>query len=125
MTTDQINIAVAKLCGWTDIESDKLHPTGWLKVWPFPISERKPQCSNAKGHLAELPNYAGDSNAAREAVLQCCKASFDQFLFGDTLRKIVTTGHRTIARTAYCAATAKPAQICESLLRTFNLWEDQ
>ena len=104
MSDEQINIAIAEACGWTEVtDTRKFHqcPTG------FP--------PNSKGTLAYVPNYCGDLNAMHEAEK-----------IGQSLQAGFWTAYNAalkLAGAVYIShATAR--QRAEAFLRTTGKWEE-
>lgn len=57
MTKEQINIAIAELCGWTNMDLDS----------PDDPEEIAPFGKHPDGYYDKSPNYAADLNAMHEA----------------------------------------------------------
>ncbi|MEI8375283.1 MAG: hypothetical protein WCJ35_20875, partial [Planctomycetota bacterium] len=58
----------------------------------------------AGGTFPRLTRYTTDSNAAREAVLQCCVDDFQKFFFGQNLRSVQSVkGRKSTPWVAYLA----------------------
>jgi hypothetical protein len=61
MSDEQINIAIAEACGWTEISWEQL-------TNPREAIERKHYCKNNTEHFCGwLPDYCNDLNAMHEA----------------------------------------------------------
>lgn len=98
MTEEQINIAIAKACGWKYINNETYAPDGsfwWSKK-------------------AEFPDYYNDLNAMHEAEKVLTNKQW--WLFVEFLTEICGGG------VAICiSATAR--QRAEAFLKTLNKWE--
>jgi len=57
MTNQQINIAIAELCGWTEISHYTQAVDGWYGYEP------------EDGPHSQVPDYCNDLNAMRKAML--------------------------------------------------------
>lgn len=64
MTDEQINIAIAEACGWTDIRREPTFGYGTNHLWWAYPPMKTGQGGNAYQYL---PNYCNDLNAMREA----------------------------------------------------------
>lgn len=101
MTHEEINIAIAKACGW------ELTPNEW---W-----------YKAGEYLPFAPDYLNDLNAMHEA-----EKSLDDDLdldYSESLESV--TGTRWGANNAYDMSkyrSATASQRAEAFLRTLNLW---
>lgn len=105
MSDDQINAAIAEVCGWTDI-----HDSGpWHnhKLWGYP-PELQGQGGNAYKYM---PDYCTDLNAMHEAEKVLTFDEWDIYCvhLGDTQPS---------------CAKAPARQRAEALLRTLGKWEE-
>ena len=100
MTNDQINIAIAELCGWEPVPEGHFHPDNPIGQTP--------------------PSYTTDLNAMHEVEATLQWIETDAYL--DTLARIVdsTNGYRMELTFAVAAATA--AQRAEAFLRVHGKW---
>lgn len=114
MTNEQINIAIAKLQGWTKInEVDRgcgIHP----------------EFTDSKDYLGrpmknpptwEIPDYCNDLNAMHEAEKLLNKKGAERRIYIAMIYKLV--GYHSYD---VCHATA--AQRAEAFLKTIGKWED-
>jgi hypothetical protein len=107
MKDEQINIAIAEVCGWIIIKACDGSLIG------------KPK--NEQGPMDEIPDYCNDLNAIHEAVLSVLNVASSQ-LNWDYCRILgEVTGSGEHVTTALVHATA--AQRAEAFLRTINKWE--
>lgn len=101
MTNQELNIAIAEACGWTDI----------------------PIIGGMYGQTP-IPDYCNDLNAMHEAEKTLTKDQ--QIDFSVQLGRLVTT-HLPASRAAwmdYAIAHATARQRAEALARTLNVWKD-
>lgn len=98
MTNDEINIAIAKACGW------ELTPNAW---W-----------YKAGEYLPFAPDYCNDLNAMHEAekVLPDLRL-YIKFLYLVVSDDLLNTSNEPAFATAH--------QRAEAFLRTLNLWTEQ
>jgi hypothetical protein len=105
MTQDQQRIAIAKACGWTEI--DELRANRSMGKPPGKIS------------FEFLPNYPADLNACHEMEQVMTTNQFDKYCHH--LDQIRGMRHCTYATAAErCKASA--AERCEAFRRTLGLW---
>jgi hypothetical protein len=119
MTPQEINIEIAKVCGWRNIHTRNCrfersktgqrlcgyHPNGGGTLLP------NGETSNAN----TLPNYHGDLNAMHEAEQTLTDEQYSRYgwtLLGD--------GHIEARE----FLSAPPGKRAEAFLRTLNLWKD-
>jgi hypothetical protein len=111
MTNQQINIAVAELCGWTDcvfVESIKL-------AKGFPPLNNPPIYGTYENGMAQLPDYCNDLNAMHEAEKVLGEVhSIKSCEYDDWLQS-------TIEHDQKWRATAR--QRAEAFLKTIGKWE--
>jgi len=107
MKDEQINIAIAEVCGWIIIKACDGSLIG------------KPK--NEQGPMDEIPDYCNDLNAMHEAekVLTDVQSTF----YWKTLSELVnnTVGHDFDNQFECIHATA--AQRARAFLKTINKWE--
>jgi hypothetical protein len=114
MTDEQINAAIAEVCGWEDItesvapEEFRRRATGMLRD---KHGNRTP--------LKQIPNYCADLNAMHEAERVLTKAQWQEFV--DDLAE--GWGSVSDAWKDVCHATAR--QRAEAFLRTLGKWEEE
>lgn len=108
MTDEQINIKIAKLCGWTEIE-----PCTCCK---WQSRGFRPEGSQHKKHL---PNYTADLNACHE--FEKAMTDEDHACFRKQLGEVV--GDVPYFCRKFTSATAR--QRCEAFLRVHGQWEEQ
>jgi hypothetical protein len=99
MTDEQINIAIAKACGW------KINAKAFLakpldKEWQY---------------LDTIPDYCNDLNAMHEAVR--ILESRERITYSDLLHQIA--GYHS-----YDVSEATARQRAEAFLKTINKWKD-
>lgn len=106
MTDDQINAAIAKACGWTDIHDD---PTwGWLGNPP-----------DLQGSKWPLLRYTECLNAMHEAE----KTLFPYYATVYSNKLAITTKAEYSDDIEYFCATAR--QRAEAFLRATGKWEEE
>lgn len=106
MTNDQINRAIAEVCGWTDI-----HDSGpWHnhKLWGYP-PELPGQGGNAYKYI---PDYCADLNEMHEAE-KACRVDRNWIYLNEL---------DLVCRVDAVYATAR--ERAEALLRTLGKWEE-
>lgn len=104
MTNEQINVAIAQACGWTEIADNS--DWGWLGRSPY------------YGGRWPIPNYCECLNAMHEA--QQCIADT---LWEDYIKALAkVTGAEDSCGRDFLCATAR--QRAEAFLRTIGKWEE-
>ena len=109
MTDEQINIAIAKACGWIIIKAGDGSLIGKLK--------------NEQGPMDGLPDYCNDLNAMHEAE---ATLDFEQAeLFEDELCDVTFKNNDGLenplpCRFSVCHATSR--QRAEAFLKTIEKW---
>jgi hypothetical protein len=108
MKPEQINIAIAKACGFK------------LQGWSH---RQMPYWTDPNGHLSSVPNYCDDLNAMHEA--EGGMRSHDRPTYQHQLDKICAT-----SKDPHCSCWdfihATASQRAEAFLRTLGLWvEDE
>lgn len=125
MTDEQINIAIAETCGWTEVEERK-HVS---------IDYDTPSVTTRRGimgyhenydSLQFISNYCNDLNAMHEAEQILWGMDWNnRYAFNDHLANILRG--RTVNRNEWDAETlldATAAQRAEAFLKTINLWKE-
>lgn len=111
MTDEQINAAIAKACGWTQIEQ---HPPDDT------LYGQHPSCTDEVNKYYEypIPNYCNDLNAMHEEekVLNVIQWSRYTQLLNSSYQ------NNDPIMKAICHATAR--QRAEAFLRTLGKWEE-
>ena len=111
MTNEQINIAIAEVCGWTSIRYNSIHGK-WMGT--------QPQEDRDAYHL---PNYCNDLNAMHEAEKFILKGFEDDAegseLWQDYMVYVVC------AAPAYLSHHATARQKAKAFLQTFGKWEER
>ena len=106
MTNEQIsiNIAIAELLGWTEIEQYTQAVDGWYGYEP------------KNGPHSQIPDYCNDLNAMHEAEKMLNRKQQNDYCF--TLMDIQKSwgGFKRLHATA--------RQRAEAFLRTFGKWEE-
>ena len=118
MTDDQINAAIAEVCGWTDI-----HDSGpWHnhKLWGYP-PELQGQGGNAYKYM---PDYCKDLNAMRQAEMVALGGSTAWLEFAVNLMRVLEAEQMSEldGMTRILQATAR--QRAEAFLRTVGKWKE-
>jgi len=110
MTDEQINVAIAKACGWTEIGECE---NGGFRLRGFP-SDR------FEAHRKPIPNYCTDLNAMHEAEKVLTK---DRNSYLTELAILVSTDdlRGLDADWPWVCATAR--QRAEAFLRTLGKWD--
>lgn len=103
MKDEQINIAIAEACGWTDVKGRNLN--GWWK---------EVSGTNPEGRIMATPNYCNDLNAMHEAEVALGLA-YDRFQ-----REL----KGVCERDRWCIESAPARQRAEAFLRTIGKWEE-
>ena len=116
MTNEQINIAIAEVCGWTSIRYNSIHGK-WMGT--------QPQEDRDAYHL---PNYCNDLNAMHEAEKMLTKEQL--YNYGNKLDRI--TLPKTSMEMCYIESPeagmypdlfcATAAQRAEAFLKTIKKW---
>jgi hypothetical protein len=104
MTKEQINIAIAKACGWTFINQVDKRPHG------LPPDGKKDR------YTSPLPDYCNDLNAMHEA---------EKILSDESHADYACELVKTIRQNGewFESVSATAAQRAETFLRTINKWE--
>jgi hypothetical protein len=115
MTDEQINIAIAEACGWTDFSS--AGHAGSIQYG------RKPGSPLASW---ELPRYVSDLNAMREAEQKLWSMNWElRFEFIHQLAKVVNPIHGYRMQEGIDLLDVTARQRAEALLKTINQWGDK
>jgi hypothetical protein len=116
MTNEQINIAIAKACGWKNLEIEDFSEYG---VPCFMLMG-----SNHTGTRLMPPDYCNDLNAMHEAekILTTKQKQRYAIALSDDLSDSAPTDscHTVWSDTIHATA----AQRAEAFLRTFGKWEE-
>ena len=99
MTDEQINVAIAEACGWTDISQYTQAVDGWYGYEP------------ENGPHSQIPNFCNDLNAMHEAEKILCATQMHHY--GQWLQNIYGPIYRATA-----------AKRAEAFLRTLGKWEE-
>ena len=102
MSEEQINIAIAEACGWTDISQYTQAVDGWYGYEP------------ENGPHSQIPDYCNDLNAMHEA---------EKVLTSEQVTSYVDSLEFMNARWA-TPAFGTAAQRAEAFLRTLGKWEE-
>lgn len=102
MTDEQINQAIAEICGWRLVEKQYEDFGYCLKLWITPSGEEE----------IAPPNYCGDLNAMHEA---------EQVL---TLKQLLIYAHCLESEYGFFGVTATARQRAEAFLRMLGKWEE-
>jgi len=117
MTNEQINIAIAEMCGWTPyLLSDDTR--GWVEGQTYA------KCPNTDRWM-QFPDYCNDLNAMNEAMSAFDYEQAERFV--DELRAIVERDERGVENPCpfdFEVINATPRQRAEAFLRTIGKWED-
>lgn len=100
MNDEQINIAIAEVCGWKVDQERKTH--GF-----------KPLTDGCRTY-AELPDYCNDLNAMHEA---------EKFLLSEYGMSYCTCLTYLIGKSVYASIHATARQRAEAFLRTLGKWK--
>lgn len=117
MTPDEINEAIARLFGWTDIRwyEDGQGPDLHVGIPP----QTKPLL-HGFNPATRIPNYYGDEAVIRQALRDY--PVLDEELFGLWLNRIVG---RDIAARFVSVILATGPQLCEAFLQSESKWRSQ
>jgi hypothetical protein len=109
MTNEQINIAIAKACGWEDV---------WL-----PDRSGLPVGTSPENIFGHIPRYCQDLNAMHEAeeTLDLQKAGVFAEQLRVTVYRTTRLPHVDSGSFAHVHTTAR--QRAEAFLRTIGKWE--
>jgi hypothetical protein len=110
MTSEQINIAIAEACGWTEIEQYTQAIDGWYGYEP------------ENGLHSQVPNYCNDLNAMHEAEKVLNDEQWLQYR--EELRNVVLGGIRMVSQWCKADLHATARQRAEAFLRTLGKWEE-
>ena len=113
MTNDQIRIAVAELCGWTQINATLVNRGG------EPVGFSPHIKGPAIAKMQMVPNYPFSLDACAEFEKNAQEGYFQEL----GLRcGAAFQSNPDIA--VQCAATATPLQRCEAFLKLHNKWKE-
>jgi hypothetical protein len=97
MTNEQINAAIAEVCGWENVCQHPKNPNVWV--------------GKHAGWLQEVPDYCGDLNAMHEAEKTLTSAQLLDYV-------------ALLFDATYEAVLATARQRAEAFLRTLGKWEE-
>jgi len=117
MTNEQINIAIAKACGWKNLEIEDFSEYG---VPCFMLMG-----SNHTGTRLMPPDYCNDLNAMHEAVREVFTDSNMQLDYSRTLIFVIKKSSPICKRffSDFDLATATARLHAETFLRILGKWE--
>ena len=104
MTNEQINIAIAELCGWTEISQYTQAVDGWYGYEP------------RNGPHSQVPDYCKDLNAMRKAMLTLTNKQGFGFLWHLNDMGFVGGDWELL--------TLDSQVLAEAFLRTIGKWEE-
>lgn len=107
MTDQEINIAIAKVCGWTFALS---------KDWPDGMAFKERNAVRLPVWTNDIPNYCGDLNAMHEAEEKVPITNYYENLCACNTDRVLI-GYRHLWH-----ATAR--QRAEAFLRTLGKWKE-
>jgi hypothetical protein len=114
MSEEQINIAIAEACGWTEISWEQL-------TNPREAIERKHYCKNNTEHFCGwLPDYCNDLNAMHEAE----KVLPRQLYHVDYWQKGYGRFQTIVSEMTVTPFSATASQRAEAFLKTIGKWKD-
>ncbi len=106
MSDEQINAAIAKVCGWENVCQHPKNPNVWV--------------GKHAHRLQEVPDYCGDLNAMHEAEKVLTK---DRNSYLTTLAGLVEVDHLRGLDADWPWVCATARQRAEAFLRTLGKWE--
>ena len=115
MTDKQINTAIAKACGWTDIRDSGVWHN--FAPWGLPPQVKSPK-ETSSDYISVpnfVPNYCRDLNAMHEAEKTLSESNM--FVMAHFIERFVSRHGQH-----YFHATAR--QRAEAFLRTLGMWEE-
>jgi hypothetical protein len=117
MNDEQINIAIAEACGWTDISQYTQAVDGWYGYEP------------ENGPHSQIHDYCNDLNAMHEAENKL--TPFQRIKHGHFLQEILNeavvgfvSNYESELKSLSRVASATARQRAEILLRTLGKWEE-
>jgi hypothetical protein len=111
MTNEQINIAIAEACGWTDCSNID----GILCGLPIGVT-------SLNGRYDIISDYCNDLNAMHEAEKVL---NDEQWLeYREELRNVVLGGIRMVSQWCKADLHATARQRAEAFLKTLGKWEE-
>jgi hypothetical protein len=124
MDNQDINIAIAEACGWTQIKDEWLHWDGPPTKY-FSGIENDPECIERQIRQ-EIPNYCNDLNAIHEAEMLFVDDHFNRSDYTWELQKIVLgrNAESVKGKTTFQIIHATARQRAEAFLRTLEKWVD-
>jgi hypothetical protein len=104
MTNEQINIAIAEACGWTDISQYTQAVDGWYGYEP------------ENGPHSQIPNFCNDLNAMHEA---------EKVLLSGYWMRYCECLTYLLGKSVYASVHASARDRAEAFLRTIGKWEEE
>ena len=114
MNINKQNIAIAELCGWSDIKCGPFFQCYGTAPLDSLMDDRQVGMN--------VPYYTSDLNAMHDAEATLQWIQTDAYL--DTLARIVDPIHGYRMNLTFAIAVATAAQRAEAFLRTMGKWED-
>lgn len=119
MTNEEINIAIAEACGWTDI-THTAPDRGYMQPRLIGLDKKD-------GIRKILSNYCDDLNAMREAELTL--TAENKLKYASYLAQIFNSSYKKAwwdlnAKEAFEIVNATARQKAEAFLKTLNKWEE-
>jgi len=116
MTNEQINIAIAEACGWTDV---------WNPVVWNPLMSTLPVGTSPENFFGHIPNYCNDLNAMHEAEKTLTNVQHRQYrreIWHSVNEDLSSYEKVKAAKRAHFSSTA--LQKAEAFLRVKDKWEE-
>ena len=115
MTNEQINIAIAQACGWTNVAHNTVFSGRKIARGVFGNSP-------SGGEYRLTPNYCGDLNDMHEAEM--CIPEDKQALYDSHLVAIVGKETGLMPSLQFRCIHASAKQRAKAFLRTVGKWEE-
>jgi hypothetical protein len=117
MTPDEQRIAIAKICGWTDIRPLQRLYAGDQDLWGTKLI-------GGDKHRNRLPDYLGDLNACHEMEKMLTYEQAE--IFEDELCDVAKSANDVLENPTPWRFVfhATAAQRAEAFLRTLGLWTE-
>jgi hypothetical protein len=138
MTNEQINIAIAEVCGWLKFTQFTTYPKSWGRtparyhkpIWSLTSSAdmTEDECTkygwHGDGHIciAHIPDYCNDLNAMHEAEKVLNDEQWPEYR--EELRNVVLGGIRMVSQWCKADLHATARQRAEAFLKTLGKWEE-
>jgi hypothetical protein len=120
MTDDQINIAIAEACGWTDCEH--VEALGLCK------GKHENVLPQYFFGYSQLPDYCNDLNAIHDAEISLSgdglECSLNEARYGEALFRVINPTKDGAGTRDFDKITATARQRAEAFLRTLGKWEE-